>query len=121
VYISTDAVASLRACLQQRPRGVPAEAVFWNQKRPHHPLSGKAIQKKMERYAKAAGVKASCHRLRHTFASDLLEQGAELVSIRELLGHASITSSERYAKVSNQKVKQVYLKAMRRVMQQNRV
>jgi site-specific recombinase XerD len=121
VYLSADAVASLRACLQQRPHGVPAEAVFWNQKRPHHPLSVKAIQKKMERYAKAAGVRASCHRLRHTFASNLLEQGAEIVSIRELLGHASIASSERYAKVSNQKVKQVYLKTMRRVMQQSRV
>jgi site-specific recombinase XerD len=121
VSLSADAIASLRECLQQRPRGVPAEAVFWNQKRPHHPLSVKAIQKKMARYAKAAGIVASCHRLRHTFASNLLEQGAEIVSIRELLGHASIASSERYAKVSNQKVKQVYVKTMRKVMQQHRV
>jgi site-specific recombinase XerD len=121
VYLSADAIASLRECLQQRPRGVPAEAVFWNQKRPHYPLSVKAIQKKMARYAKAAGIVASCHRLRHTFASNLLEQGAEIVSIRELLGHASIASSERYAKVSNQKVKQVYVKTMRKVMRQHRV
>ena len=63
----------------------------------------------------------SCHRLRHTFASNMLEQGAEIVSIRELLGHASIASSERYAKVSNQKVKQVYLKTIRKVMQQSKV
>jgi integrase len=39
----------------------------------HRALSAKAIQKKMERYAKAAGMKASCHSLRHTFASNLLE------------------------------------------------
>ena len=50
-----------------------------------------------------------------------LRQGAEIVSIRELLGHASIASSERYAKVSNQKVKQVYLKTIRKVMQQSKV
>jgi site-specific recombinase XerD len=121
VYLSADAIASLRKCLKQRPPGVPGEAVFWNQKRPHHPLSVKAIQKKMERSAKAAGIVASCHRLRHTFASNLLEHGAEIVSIRELLGHASIASSERYAKVSNQKVKQVYLTTMRKVLQQSKV
>ena len=79
---------------------MPGDAVFWNQKRPSRPLLVKAIQKKMARYAKAAGIMASCQSLRHTLASNLLEQGAEIVSIRELLGHASITSSERYAKVS---------------------
>jgi site-specific recombinase XerD len=121
VYLSADAVARLQECLQQRPHGVPGEVVFWNQKRPHRPLSVKAIQKKMERYAKAAGVAASCHRLRHTFASNLLEQGAEIVSIRELLGHASITSSERYAKVSNQHVKQVYMRTMRKVLHRTKV
>jgi site-specific recombinase XerD len=100
---------------------VPEEAVFWNQKRPTRTLSVKAIQKKMARYAKAAGIVASCHTLRHTFASNLLEQGAEIVSIRELLGHASITSSERYAKVSNQHVKQVYVRTMKKVLQRTRV
>jgi site-specific recombinase XerD len=121
VYLSGDAVAGLRECLRHRPSSVPGEAVFWNQKRPTRPLSVKAIQKKMERYAKAAGIVASCHQLRHTFASNLLEQGAELVSIRELLGHASITSSERYAKVSNQRVQQVYVKTMRKIIQQSKV
>src|SRR5215510_15684381 len=95
VSLSADAVASLRECLKQRPHEVPGDGVFWNQKRPHHPLSVKAIQKKMARDANAAGVAASCQRLRHTFASNPLEQGAEMVSIRELLGHASIASSER--------------------------
>ena len=88
---------------------------------PKSSLSIKAIQKKMARYAAAAGIVASCHRLRHTFASNLLEQGAEIVSIRELLGHASIASSERYAKVSNQKVKQVYVTTMRKILRQSKV
>jgi site-specific recombinase XerD len=121
VYLSADAVASLHACLQQRPSDVPSDMVFWNQKRPSHPLSVKAIQKKIQRYAKAAGITASCHSLRHTFASNLLEQGAELVSIRELLGHASISSSERYAKLSNQHVKQEYVRTMKKVLQRIKV
>jgi len=79
------------------------------------------MQKKMERYAKAAGIKASCHSLRHTFASNLLEEGAEVISIKELLGHTSMESSERYAKLSNQRVKQVYLQTIRRVIAKTRV
>ena len=71
--------------------------------------------------AKAAGIKASCHSLRHTFASNLLEAGAEVISIKELMGHASIKSSERYAKLSNQRVKHVYQQTIRKVIAKTRV
>jgi site-specific recombinase XerD len=121
VYLSADAVASLQACVRQRPSGVPDDMGFWNQKRPGRPLSVKAMQKTIQRYANAAGITASCHSLRHTFASNLLEQGAEIVSIRELLGHASISSSQRYAKVSNQKVKQEYRRTMKSILQRIKV
>jgi site-specific recombinase XerD len=66
-------------------------------------------------------MQASCHSLRHTFASNLLEAGAEVISIKELLGHASIASSERYAKLSNQRVKQVYQQTIRTVIAKTRV
>ena len=121
VYVAADALAALRTCLALRPAVVPDDRLFWNQKRPQYPLSSKGIQKKVERYAKAADIKASCHSLRHTFASNLLEEGAEVIAIKELLGHASIQSSERYAKLSNQRVKQVYQQAMRKVMAKTRV
>jgi integrase/recombinase XerD len=121
VYLSADALAALRTCLAARPTETPDGFVFWNQKRTHRALSTKGIQKKIERYAKAAGIKASCHSLRHTFASNLLEAGAEVISIKELLGHASIQSSERYAKLSNQRVKQVYQQTMRKVIAKTRV
>jgi len=121
VYLSADALAALRTCLTGRPAVVPDGLVFWNQKRPHRALSSKGIQKKIERYAKAAGVKASCHSLRHTFATNLLEAGAEVISIKELLGHASIGSSERYAKLSNQRVKEVYRQTIRKVIAKTRV
>src|SRR6266566_4690074 len=98
VYMSPDLVASLHQCLEQHPGDRAQGYVFWNRKRRQQVLSVKAIQKKMERYAKAAGITASCHSLRHTFASNLLEHGAEVVAIRDFLGHSQIASSERYAK-----------------------
>jgi len=121
VYLAADALAALRTCLALRPEVVPEGLVFWNQKRPHRALSSKGIQKKIERYAKAAGIKASCHSLRHTFATNLLEAGAEVISIKELLGHASIGSSERYAKLSNQRVQEVYRQTIRKVIAKTRV
>ena len=121
VYMSPDLVTSLHDCLAQHP-GDPAQgSVFWNRKRVQQPLSVKAIQKKMERYAQAAGITASCQSLRHTFASNLLEHGAEVVTIRDFLGHSQIASSERYAKVSNQKIKQEYLRTMQKILKQGQV
>jgi site-specific recombinase XerD len=121
VYVSADALAALRTCLAVRPAAAPGEVLFWDQKRPHRALSSKGMQKKMARYAKAAGIQASCHSLRHTCASNLLEEGAEVISIKELLGHASMGSSERYAKLSNQRVKHVYLQTIRKVIAKTRV
>jgi site-specific recombinase XerD len=121
VYMSPDLVASLQACLTQHPGEWAKGFVFWNRKRRQQPLAVKAIQKKMERYAKAAGITASCHSLRHTFASNLLEHGAEVVTIRDFLGHSQISSSERYAKVSSQKIKQEYLRTMQKILKQGQV
>jgi site-specific recombinase XerD len=121
VYLSPDAVRRLKECWQQRPAGVPGDYFFWNQKRRTQPLSIKAIQKKMERYAKAAGLTASCHWLRHTFASNLLEEGAEVVSIKAFLGHESIVSSQRYARLSDRKIKQSYLRTIKKVIQKTKV
>ena len=121
VYLSPDAIASLRQCLEQHPGERAHGYAFWNRKCPARPLSVKAVQKKMERYAKAAGIAVSCHSLRHTFASNLLEHGAEVVTIRDFLGHSQIASSERYAKVSSQKVKQEYLRTMQKILTQGQV
>ena len=121
VYLSPDAVASVQQCLAQHPGARAQGYVFWNRKRTQQPLSVKAIQKKMERYAKAAGITASCHSLRHTFASNLLEHGAEVVAIRDFLGYSQIASSERYAKISSQKIKQEYMRTMQKILKQGQV
>jgi len=58
----------------------------------------------------------SCHRLRHTMATQLLNADAMLVTVQELMGHECIISTQRYAKVSNTKVRRDYFKAMELVM-----
>ena len=121
VSMSPDLVASLHQCLEQHPGDRAQGYVFWNRKRAHQPLSVKAIQKKMERYAKAAGITASCQSLRHTFASNLLEHGAAVVAIRDFLGHSQIASSERYAKISSQKIKQEYMRTMQKILKHGQV
>jgi site-specific recombinase XerD len=121
VYLSADAVVSVQQCVAQHPGAQAQGYVCWNRKRHGRPLSVKAIQKKMERYAKAAGITASCHCLRHTLASNLLEHGAEVVTIRDFLGHSQISASERYAKVSSQKIKQEYLRTMQKILKQGQL
>jgi len=76
------------------------------------PISVRGIQKRMEYYARKSRVKSSCHHLRHTMATQLLNADMDLVSIQDLLGHSRIGTTERYIKVSNLKVMRDYFKAM---------
>ena len=59
---------------------------------------------------------ASCHQLRHTMATQMLNADAPLVSIQDLLGHNWIMTTQRYCKVSNVKVQRDYHQAMERIV-----
>jgi len=80
------------------------------------PISVRGIQKRMEYYARKAGISMSCHQLRHTMATQMLNADAQLATIQDLLGHNWVTTTQRYCKVSNMKVKRDYYKAMEVVM-----
>jgi site-specific recombinase XerD len=80
------------------------------------PISVRGIQKRMEYYAGKAGVSISCHQLRHTMATQMLNADAQLETIQDLLGHNWVITTQRYCKVSNLKVKRDYYKAMDLVM-----
>ena len=64
-----------------------------------------------------ADLHVSCHRLRHTFATQLLNADADLATIQDLLGHEHITTTQRYCRVANLKVQRDYYKAMELVLQ----
>ena len=118
VYISNDAMKALIEYLRIRSESETPK-VFLVEKGTYRgqPISIRGIQKRMEYYAKKSGLKASCHQMRHTMATQMLNAGAELVTIQDLLGHSSIRTTERYSKVSNLKVQKDYHKAMEVVMQ----
>jgi site-specific recombinase XerD len=73
----------------------------------------------MEHYAKKTALKVSCHQLRHTMATQLLNADADLVTIQDQLGHSRVKTTQRYCKVSNLKVQRDYHKAIEEVMQRH--
>jgi site-specific recombinase XerD len=82
-------------------------------------ISVRGIQKRMEYYAAKTNMKATCHQLRHTMATQMLNAEADLVTIQDLLGHSSITTTQRYCKVSNLKVQRDYFKAIGAVVERH--
>jgi site-specific recombinase XerD len=117
VYISHDASEALIDYIRVRPSS-RVKNIFLVEKGLHSgkALSVRGIQKRMEYYAKRAGVKVSSHQLRHTMATQLLDADADLETIQDLLGHSRIKTTQRYCKVSNLKVQRDYFKAMETVM-----
>ena len=117
VYMSEDARSALLAYLARRSS--KARELFLVQKGPMRgkPLSVRGIQKRIEYYARESGLNVSCHRLRHTMATQLLNADADLATIQDLLGHGQITTTQRYCRVANLKVQRDYYKAMEVVLQ----
>ena len=117
VYLSNDAYKILVQYLKARPSS-RAKRVFLIEKGRFKgkPIQVRGIQHRMQHYAQIAGLKVSCHQLRHTMATQLLNADADLVTIQDLLGHTRIKTTQRYCQVSNLKVQRDYHKAIERVM-----
>ena len=109
------ALAALENYLLRRQEwlgGRASQAIFVSQRGNRIP-DAKSIRRRIEKYVAASGIqkKITPHTLRHTFATHMLNAGADLRSVQELLGHASLSTTQIYTHVTADRLKQVYEKA----------
>jgi integrase/recombinase XerC len=92
-------------------QGKDAQRIFVNKF--GGPLSARSVRRKLDKHLMAAGLDPgiSPHTLRHTFATHLLNHGADLRSVQELLGHQSLSTTQIYTHLTTSQVKQVYDRA----------
>ncbi len=111
VPVGQHALNALRAYLEERGSPGDQEPMFLN--RNGGRLTPRSIQRHLKKHLLLAGIlkDATPHALRHSFATHLLDGGADLRAIQELLGHASLSTTQKYTQVSVDHLTSVYDKA----------
>jgi len=108
VYLSPQAERALRAYLAER-RSVPSDFVFLSYQ--DDGLSTTAIHKRLMHYRELAGVSLTAHRLRHSFANDLLSADVPVTTIQKLLGHRWLETTQIYVAANDRQVQADYYSA----------
>ena len=87
-------------------KGSSSPALFLN--RSGGPLSVRSVDRLVKKYAHSEGLDFTPHTLRHSFATHLLENGADLMLIKEILGHSSLSTTQKYTHVTAETMKKTY-------------
>jgi integrase/recombinase XerC len=109
VPVGDIAIAAIRKYIQSREREDKALFLNKNSRR----ISIRGVRNIVGKYIRLAGIKqgVSAHTLRHSFATHLLNRGADLRTVQELLGHVNLSTTQIYTHLTTEKLKNVYDKA----------
>lgn len=111
VPVGDATMVDLKAYLARRQefvesRGVAVTSLFLN--RQGGRLSVRSVDRLVKKFGRGEGLDFTPHALRHSFATHLLENGADLMLIKEILGHASLSTTQKYTHVTAETLKRVY-------------
>ncbi len=111
VPIGETALTAIRNYLTERPAKSKASTLFLNKNA--QPISERGIRNITYKYIKTVSIShhVSPHVLRHSFATHLLNRGADLRSVQELLGHANLSTTQIYTHVTTERLRRIYDKA----------